>query len=292
MAGSYANVPGRRVAWDDDGTVGVYFIGGAADVTAPGGPWTAIPAATAENLNSEENADFLGVGTSNTSQNWACLIFPELRDLKGFFSRVRAATSGGHRVDTSADTTNGLDGTWTNRSTADTGWTGIGALDDYRDSIASLSVSGIRSVRFKFQGANVAEQWFWRNLHVYASIASGQTPDRLLWIDDTTGLEFVLDKDYGDIPRGSARDIIIKLKNNSGSLTANTIAGAREDLYLGSAAWYTYSIGGGAYGSTFSITSLAAGATSSAITLRQDVADAATLSVHAARAYVTVASWT
>jgi hypothetical protein len=152
-------------------------------------------------------------------------------------------------------------------------------------------VSNVRGLRLQSPaaGGNAAHQQRW---HVYGEIAAGETPDRLLFIDELTGLEFALPKDYGDRPRGGSSDFEWRIKNNSAGETATTIQYTSEDLWLGSGAWYTHTLpGGSTYAATRSIASLAAATTTGIITTRSIIPDAETLGPHAGRTYLNVASW-
>ena len=284
MAGTYADVPGRRMAWDADGSVGL------SHRTESGGfPVRDIDAADTDQLNGEAFTTNVDFADFNQHDGWVAVMFPELRDLDGYYLQGTWGTSDRtHAVRTSTDTTNGLDGTFTEISSdypdpADNS-------TNYRAAIASASATGIRCVRFEF-GSLEGFGGQLRTLHLYGTISTGGTPDRLLFIDNSTGLEFTGSQDYGDIPRGSARDVDIKVKNNSGSLQANTITLDSEDLDGGSGSWYTFDSGSGFSGS-LAVGNLAAGASSSVITVRQVIPDAATVGLHAARLYLAVASWT
>lgn len=273
MAGSYPDVPGRRMAWDDDGT-----IAGEKPLSQP---FAEYSEAQQEGINNEQTASGPALG----SNRWITFIFPELREVDGFFGRANA----GNRIDavaTSGDTTNGIDGTWT-QQTADYSDPNTNVYDDYRDGILSLAVSSARGARFKIddgQGVRAA--------HWYGEISPGQTDDRLLFIDEATGLEFTLPKDYGDTPRGGSTDFEWRIKNNSASLIANNIQYTAEDLYLGSAAWYTHTLpAGSTFQSVQQIASLGAGTTSGIIKTRQIIPGGETLGLHAARLYLNVDTW-
>jgi hypothetical protein len=131
-----------------------------------------------------------------------------------------------------------------------------------------------------------------QSLEVYGVIAAGQTPDRVLFINDDTGLEYIIPQDYGDIPRGSARDITVRTKNNSGTKTANSIDISRQNLEAGqdSSGWYTMDNGAG-FSSGFTITSLGAGAEDS-WTLRQNIPDSTTPGLYECWLKAVAGSWT
>jgi len=290
MAGSYPDAPNRRMGLDADGSILVAM--NAQSNGSPGGPVTEIGGTNKTNSQDEQfdlNCYNQLLASSDAVIGW---IFPELREVDGIFMSSGLANNTGNTVDvvwTSGDTTDFITGTWTQRiaNYVDPAHNSIA----YRQSITSLAISNVRSVSARMQGGSFGRQSMQKYM-LYGEISAGQTPDRLLWIDEITGLEFNLPLDYGDVPRGSARDREVRIKNNSGSLTANTIQITAEDLYLGSAAWYTFDIAGGGFASTRQIASLGSGATSGLITIRQIVPDATTLGVNSARAYANVSSWT
>ncbi len=187
----------------------------------------------------------------------------------------------------SLDTTNGIDGTVVLESAAP-GW-GVGSVSPaYRENILSMAVSNVRAAMpYRVSGTNTL-----RALHVYGEVAPAQTPNRLLFVDTGTGLEFSLPVDYGDVPRGSASDFTMKLRNNSTTVSAGTVQITAEALYLASGNWYTYSEGG-AFQSTLQLaSSIGPSADSPTITTRRIIPDAETLGLHAGRCQVSVGSWT
>lgn len=274
MAGSYPDAPSRRMAWDDDGTIAMWgtlssYVG-----------LTAFTSPQMQDLNDED--DVLVLSTSG--ERYIVYLFPELREFDGFFWRQHFFSVTPQK---STNTTNGVDGTWTNLTSLTN--TGADVRPDYRNVIQSYAESGIRGFRHAastsggFHGMKAS--------HIYGEIAPGQTPDRLLFVDTGTNLEFNLPIDYGDTPRGSATDRTFKLRNNSGSLTASTIQITAESLYLSSGNWFTFSEGGAFQATLALASSIGSGADSPTITARRDIPDSETLSLHAARFQVSVGSW-
>lgn len=285
MAGSYPNVPSRRMAWDADGCVSLY--------------WSATTAAV--ELNASEQVEFNDEDYVKISP-WPTLadfyvgvIFPELREIDGyvFVGDGNGTTSSTALVEGSGDTTNGRDGLWSTIA-ASYSWTKNGDLTSYRTDIQTAAVSNQRGIRLNWDswdqtGPSVDEPVL---LHLYGTIATGETPDRLLWVDNATGSEFGLPIDYGDIPRGSAEDTEVKLRNNSGTLTASSVQVTAEALYLASGSWYTFKEAGGSFQATLPLaSSIGAGADSPVLTVRRITPDAETLGLHAGRAFASVGSW-
>lgn len=282
-AGSYPDAPSRRMALDDDGTFwGRYNTEGGT------GAMVEISEAVQETATDEENTNAI-LWVQNVD-GYFHHIFPELRELDGYFLAVAAVNTFG--VYTSGDTTNGYDGTWTQRQAPGTGWFYTDNYANYRSGILSAAVSNVRGVRLTKVGG-VGSNDDVKGWHLYGEISAGETPDRLLWFDDNTDLEFSKPIDYGDKPRGSAEDYVVYLKNNSGSLSANSVQITAEDLYLGSGSWFTFAEGAGSFQSTLALgSSIGSAANSANITIRVIRPDAATVGLHAARAYANVGSWT
>lgn len=281
MAGSYPNVPSRRFALDADGTLGGSRFANDTQALVEFTPGEMVTL-------QQEDLAVVTIGGGSQPDEYAFLIFPELREFDGLYIGSGLANIISE-IHTSGDTTNTFDGTWTQRIANYDDSVPV-SLTTYRTEITSTAVSNVRGIRLVYDatgGSKRLSGW-----HIYGEISAGETPDRLLWVDEITGLEFTLPIDYGDVPRGSARDRGTRLKNNSGSLTANTLQISAEDLVGGSGDWYTFDVAGGGFVSTNSdITSLGSGASSGLITIRQNVPDSEDLGLHSGRAFVNVASW-
>lgn len=272
---SYDDAPSRRMAWDDDGSVGFGFV--------VSNPVAEMSAAERADMNDEDNTP--SYQPQSTNSNWYYgVIFPELRDVYGVFTALanQGVTPTIGAFETSGDTTNGVGGTWD---------TEIADLTDnqtcyslFRDGIEAAAETDVRGVRAeKTGGGNTVAICF----HLYGEIAGGETPDRLLVVDNTDDLEFGEVLDYGDIPRGSAEDYELYLTNNSGSLTASSVALAAEALYLAADEWFTLKEAGGSFATTLNLSSsVGAGADSPVITLRRNTPDDEQLGLHVARIQV------
>lgn len=304
MAGAYPDVPGRRMAWDADGTIMAYATDNDSPATTGGDPpwkhYTDATTAQKAELNDEDNFGAPGSlqfgasgqpgGVGGFMVAW---IFPELREVDGYFDNgVNAATS--YWLYASADTNNGIDGSWANAIGGKAQFSAVStAVDEYRDSIQSAALTGRRALRVFARGASTGNGVHMRQTHIYGTISPGQTPDRLLFIDEATGLEFTASKDYGNVPRGGSEDFEWRIKNNSASLAANTIQYTAEALYLDASAWFTHTLpGGSTYQATRQVASLAAATTSSIVTTRRITPGTQALGPYAARLFLTVDSWT
>lgn len=284
MAGSYPDAPSRLMAMDADGTIWARY--------GLGQPVSEWPAANATELSDADDNNLSVRGWANgqgTAQFvW---IFPELREVDGFYGRYNNPTIS--LVESSVDTTNGKDGVWVQAIADYDDSSGIDTFDSYRDEITSLALSNKRSIRARGGVDNSgSETLLVQSWHVYGEIAAGETPDRLLWVDNDDDLEFAKPQDYGDTPRGSAVDHVVYLTNNSASLSANSVQITAEDLFRGSGAWYTFDDGTGFTATLSLASSIANGADSPNITVRRVIPDGEDLGLHRARALVSVGTWT
>ena len=294
MAGSYNDVPGRRMSWDADGTVVLRHnnkdISSSAGVP-PTASYISVGQTDMNEINSENSADgFQAAGGAATSYLHFVWLFPEPRDLDGYYWNEDGNHSGQSWIYYSTNTTNGRDGNWSalGSQVRDSSLT----LENYRNNINNFSASSVLSIMLQGGNSSSTARPFLRRAHWYGEISSGETPDRILFLDpDNSDVEFTKPIDYGDVPRGQSQDRDVKLKNNSGTLTANTNTVSFDDLYLGSSAWYTVSDDGGSnFYTSRDVGNLGPGATKSII-VRQIIPGAATVGVHAARTEVVTTSW-
>lgn len=281
MAGLYQDAPSRRMAPDVDGTVGVQgLIGGAM---------SDISAANMAIVNDESNNGWL-VSVTGSGARYFVWLFPELRELDGIFYAYMsgAARSTPTLVESAANTTNGIDGTWTSRiaNITDYGTT----YDKFRDNITSLAVPTEKGIRVTMTtgagGLGI------QSCHLYGIISAGETPDRILFLDpDNADATFTKPLDYGEVPRGQTTTGTFKVKNNSATKTINTIQVTAEDLYLNAGGWYTFGDDAVNYQATFAVGNLGPGATK-LVYLKQVIPNAETLGLQTGRIKASHASVT
>jgi len=286
---NYPTAPGRRMGTNRDGTIGVRSTDGWP---TGGGPLTELTAAQMDTMSAEDFGPGAGAGpnSSNSGGTFVAYIFPELRDIDGWYASLDDGGTWANPTYVSANTTNASDGTWA--SSGSNNYI-AGQSPVYRQQIVTIASNGIRGMRFKVSGASGGGGEM-NILHIYGEIAAGETPDRLLFIDEATSLEFVLPIDYEEKPRGSAEVRQFRLKNNStvagNNLTINTIGISMEDQYLDSADWYLLSLNGDSYASSKAIASLAPEASSQLFDLKRTTPINEVLDAHAARIKATVVS--
>lgn len=288
MAGNYPDVPGPRLAYDRDGSL----LFGIDDESGSVGILSNADARTINNENNDSiNSDYAGNHGGKIG-----LIFPELRDIIGYC--LVNTSMGWDTLQTSVDTTSGVDGTWVTRISG--GIPRITTMSpNYRTGINVVSWSGIRALRMRggdfFDASNILA------LHLYGSIAAGQTPDRLrLWhptldqpLDDQAVSPDGAYFDWGNVAQGTSQDRTFRIKNNSATQTANSVTASTEALTPSTIPdVFTLSKDGTTFTATINFTAIAPGAISSVCTLRRTTPANATLSLAAMRLNAVAVSWT
>lgn len=281
MAGFYPDVPAPRMAYDRDGSVLFHTDGSSYS--------TQLSSTEAQRLNDE------GGAVTQLDVVWVGVIFPELRDLRGFAFQHGSASPDNVQLQTSSNTTNGLDGTWVSQFNTNVSNYSTTTM---RTDIKSLLVNGVKGVRcFKNKGGDKGLY----TLHLYGTITTGENLDRLrIWhptldepLDDNTSADGAY-FDWGDVTRNTTQDRTFRIKNNSATLTSNSIVlspQALTDTTPTVVSQMTLS-DGGAFTGSLNIGNLSPGALSPVITLRRTIASNATLSLWTGRINVNPGSWT
>ena len=276
MAGFYPDVPGFRFEYDRDGSICT---------------WSGSTATVAEmQATNDEYGGGIGAGTASITCAW-----PEVRTVTGMFMAVQHGVSyaDAASIDISADTTNGLDGTWT--STGQFLWENVlawagpgpsttpdwcrrlGSTTPYSGGTAGgvtgwmpLSFPSIRGVRLNPVYRGGLTLWAW---HIYGHWPTTENPNRLVLCDGsgatvTNGAYF----DFGDTPRNTTATIPFRIKNISSSLTANSITVSFQALYDAAPSLigqYEFSTGGSTYYTSHNIGSLSPGSSTGTFQLRR-----------------------
>lgn len=287
MAGNYPDAPSWRMAYDRDGTQ-VYTISSSNAITA-------LTSGQIAALNNEDEDSVMIVGTSSSAT--LLFVFPELRDLDGYFYRNLTGTAFDAptlAIATSVDTTNGIDGTW---STISTGVMVKGSVKPaYRSGIVSTTALAVRAVRFYAANTYTSAYFQPSAVHLYGEPAPGENPNRLaLWhptLDQRVTPAYF---DWGNVPRSSSADRTFRVKNLSGAQTANSVRVAMESLTDGSPSvpgWHSVSSDGSTFLAQVNIGALSPGAISPVLTLRRITPSNAALSVWSFRVFAESTTWT
>jgi hypothetical protein len=282
MAGNYPDAPSWRMAYDRDGTQ-VFKIDSSLAVTQ-------LTSAQIVALNNENDDTYSVFGTNSSGR--LVWIFPELRDLDGFFS-ITGEAPNSMTVSVSSDTTNGIDGTWTTISTA-APWVGT-TKPAYRSYISSTTALAIRAVKM-YGSSSAFTSWAPRAVHLYGEPVPGANPNRLeLWHPTADEKLTPAYFDWGDVPRSSSADLAFRVKNLSSTMTAGSTRVAMEVLTDASPsvpAQHTLSYAGGSFLAQVNIGDLAPGAISGPLTLRRVTPSNAALSVWTFRVFAESTNWT
>lgn len=259
MAGFYPDVPAPRVPYDRDGSVGF--------IVATSGSVSFMTPAQLAVLNNE-STDSVGGGVF---PSYYGIVFAQPMDISGvFFTRFSPWSN---VVTSSTDTTNGADGNWTSHGTYQLRSSSQIPLY-YRSNIESITANGIKGIRIALggQGMDTAA------MHLYGKPTSFAGFDTLrIWhptldepLDDNTPADGA-HLDWGDVPQGSTADGTFRIRNNSATLTANSVILSTQvptNPTPSIASMISYS-NGGAFTPSLDIGNLTPGQTSSMITCRK-----------------------
>lgn len=277
MAGSYADVPNNRMAYDEDGSIAVYVD--------PGGGVSVYGQGTIDALNSDTGG--AGIGAPFNAVRWVGVIFPEQRDISGLYVRYSYQWDG---AIWSPNTTTGVDGTWSSFSFSP--YDG-GPVPGYRTDIRAVSLTGVKGIRFGQHDWSYNS--YLHNIHVYGRPTVATGVDRLqIWhptLDQrVTGSYF----DFGDVSRGTTTDKQFRVKNISDTLTANNVTLSVDTLSdtTPSVPGMHYFSNGGSYVASLNIGALYPGQISGLLTFRQVLPVNAQLALWAVRIKAIPGSWT
>lgn len=283
MAGNYADPTSWRMALDRDGST-LMFITHDNQITE---------LTAGQVLNSQKDSTVPGneLFYAVTTQAFA-VVFPEKRDIDGYqYFDSRGGGSYARDVQTSVNTTNGIDGTWVTQSS---GYAAKTVYGNWRNEMINTTVLGVKAIRFRLPGGGVNGNFY--GVILSGEISPGENPDRLvLWDDSTNNKLPPADFDWGFVPRSSSEDRLFRVKNNSASLNANNVIVA-SDIIVNTtpsvSGQLVYSYGGGPFLAQVNIGSLAPGAISNAVTVRRVTPSNAVLGMWLPRTSATATTWT
>lgn len=276
MAGNYPDVPSWRMAWDRDGTQAFACDVGFTQVNSQ------LTHADILSLNRETSLTF------SMRNKGTFIAFPEIRDLDGVWTYSSHSQLILSQV--SADTTNGIDGTWVNYPLTTSPSSGKTSM---RGDIATGTALAIRGYRISFgdSSGSIAN-----GLHLYGEPSPGENLKRTeIWhptLDQRAGAAYF---DWGNVPRSSTADLPFRVKNMHGTLTAEDIRVAMDALTDATPSvpgQHSISQDGGvSFAAQQTIGDLAPGAISSQLILRRITPSDAMLALWWHRMFAEPLSW-
>lgn len=274
------------MAYDRDGSAGFYFNNS--------GVVGQLTSTDMTNLNSEDiNASVTDAQGDSGNPYWTGIVFPQFRNLQGFYTaHGNFFTTNGYYIQTSVDTTNGYDGTWTSQGRFTHNSYSV-CVPNYRTQQQTLAVNGIKAVRLYHPAGDGGAFLALRKLHLYGVYATGQTPDRVRMWHPTTDNPLSATPaafEYGDVQRGSQETRLFRVKNTSSTKTATgtvislaALTDANPSLVT---AQHQLSLDNLNWSASVTIPTLAPGAISGTIYIRRQTSATAALSVWTARIIV------
>lgn len=299
MAGFYADPPGLRFNLSLDGTR-AFLLNSGKTVT------TETPAILPPLDDTDSDSYTIDSGTYMTggaTRGFVAFIFPEKRDLTHWWLGMTNGYAGLFAVETSVNSTDGLDGTWTTyQATTPSGLTRDSITPSFRTSFHTLSpaIAGVTGVRFPYGStANNGNNNYvlaFQAFHVYGNYSTGENPDRLRFWHQTadqevTGGHF----DFGDIIQGGQGTKQFRVKNNSATKTANGVTVTKDSPSFNTemASGLKLSLDQSTWADQVSLGALAPGALSSVIHIRRTVGLSETPSIpKMGRLTADATSWT
>lgn len=286
---AYPAFPNRKMAYDVDGTIvawGSTYTNGIAGFVGSG------PIAEMNDTDFTWVGDPVnqyGLGTYRTLW-W---FFPELVNITHAFFWFQLGSDNSFGLWGSSTSGNGLDGTWITPTYPDGDiWWNYGSATQWRTAVRQVSFGqSINVLRMQFtvdvSGAIGHSPMWLAAVHLFGHKDTGQSPDDIIFLDSAgDGLEWDLDPDWGDVPYLANSVKEFKIKNTSGTKTANTIQLTCSDDD------FSISGNGVTYGTTIDLSSLAAGASSSTYYVKTNPAYLSLPGPRESRIKVTVGSWT
>lgn len=218
------------------------------------------------------------------------LFFPELRAIQAFSLSIYDAGNGSISIvnlETSSDTTNGMDGNWDFRYN-------ISSLNAwYNASLTTLRQpwtvdwQNTKSIRLTITTGGSAFSGLY-DCHIWGNYTRAGL---VLWDASADQIMAGSNLDFGDTTQGSVYTRQLRIKNNYG-LTANNIVIASPAGGVGDVRNALEFSDGGAYATSVTIPTIAPGAISPVVTVRRTVSPTAPLVIGCARVTATAGSWT
>ncbi len=261
-----------------------------------GGVVTHLNSSQVASLNGEVAQTSLSISsdTDITAGNAAHVVFffPQRRDLVGVFVNGllgNLSTGVTAAVDTSPDSTTGVDGTWTQVLSTFTPEATM--LPVWRTAIRGVSAPNISAVRIRF-ASSFQFSVVPGAIHLYGGFTTPNF-DRLAIWHPTLNQELT-HMDFQDQTRGTTQTLQFRVRNMSSSLTANSVTVSTSVLSETTptvASQMTYSSDNTTYTTTLSVGSLSPSTTSGVLYARNSLLTTAAISLWAGRIRATASSF-
>jgi hypothetical protein len=239
-------------------------------------------------MNNESGGTFTVASTGFTTvQTSGAMIFPELRDIDAVWHGMTNSNVTIIAFESSVDTTNGLDGTWTGHGA----YTARAATDkiSMRQDITSYTgITAVKAIRWRATNVGGGGGNAHRiSPHVFGKPSVGAAPDRLrLWHPTLDQQVPPAHFDWGNIAISTNQTKTFRVKNPSTTLTAQAVtisANALTDSTPTNVSQHTFSLNGIDFASTLNIGNLAPDAVSSVISVKRTLPSNAPLGLWWAR---------
>lgn len=288
------------MAYDTDGTIVVVYDADQDTVTTLS--QSVLQKMNADGVSYSDRYALSGFGYTNLP-SFITFVFPQNRNIVGyFFSTFQSAGSAGFSaatgIETSTNTTNGVDGTWSLLSTSVTVYD---STIPYYRTPTTISASNIKAIRFnkatlaEGTSENIYDTEI-NSCHLYGDNVSAS--DKVeFWKPTTDAILVPSDLDFSDMPRESVLTKTFRIKNRSSTLTANSVTITASTLATTTGAStvvaeYQFSLDGGTtYASSRTISSIAPGAISGVVTVKRTTTATSLLSTQSVRINAIATSW-
>ena len=276
------NTTGQQFHFDVDGTLGFIFNGSHIQT----GTLNTAQLGILSDWNISTN---IMVYPSNSSA-YVTLVFPQTRNIVSISSRLAQVSSfNNSMVRVSYDTTNGQDGSWTQVVSHAEQTDTINCTQTFlRTGIKALPLTAVKGIEF-YAAVTGASTSGISNVNLFGTY----TPLGLQFWDPVLDIPMLGNHlNFDIVDKGSFYDKQFRIKNHS-SQTANTVIITASTPEIGELYEGTSFSDGGSFGASVSITSIAPGAISPAITVRRTVSPGeADNTFGTARVTATATSWT
>lgn len=291
---NYLDPPGRRLAYDADGTVVTAYRTDTGAVVE-------LSTAQKQAMNDEGSGYYAFMaGYTNNIVAHLGFYFPGPRNITHLFLSYTYRESGTLLgIDWSPDSANPQDGSWTTISYTQNA-SGI-VIPNYRSDPSGFVASGVKALRFRWKTASLhGGEARIAALHVYAHRSPTDTSRQVAFCS-SSGARIPKDFDFQDRPRGGTykwklpnvynQSTELYVKNYSTTETANNVVVGQEALTGTMHNNIRISTDDATYTQTITIPSLAPGAMFGPIFVRWTPPSNDQLGVQTMRIPVTVGSW-